>query len=212
MGIAHFAYGYCCYCRGMFDEAESNLLKAEALCRKATHPFWESLAWLVLGHVHSDIGKYEIAMSYYNKTILSLELSKGWLSYIYVTKVAKARAEMFNNTQKIDIGELSDLYNNNNIKFLVGWMARYICEILLNLNDQHISDAEDWIKKAIEADRENGTMWSLGRAYALYAELSKRKGEQSKAKENLNKAIEILKECGADGWVERYEKELVALS
>jgi len=37
--------------------------------------------------------------------------------------------------------------------------------------------------------------------HALYAELFKRKGDQSKAKENLNKAIEILKECGADGWV-----------
>jgi len=32
------------------------------------------------------------------------------------------------------------------------------------------------------------------------------------AKENLNKAIEILKECGADGWVEKYEKELAAIS
>jgi len=24
----------------------------------------------------------------------------------------------------------------------------------------------------------------------------------------MNKAIAIMKECGADGWVERYEKEL----
>jgi len=36
----------------------------------------------------------------------------------------------------------------------------------------------------------------------------RRKGDQSKAKENLNKAIEIFKKCGADGWVEKYEKEL----
>ena len=27
----------------------------------------------------------------------------------------------------------------------------------------------------------------------------------------LNKAIEIMKECGADGWLERYEKELAEL-
>jgi hypothetical protein len=38
------------------------------------------------------------------------------------------------------------------------------------------------------------------------------KGDQSKAKENLNKAIDILKECGAEGWVEKYEKELAAIS
>jgi hypothetical protein len=55
-------------------------------------------------------------------------------------------------------------------------------------------------------------MWNLALDYAVYAELFKRKGDQSKAKENLNKAIEIFKECGADGWVERYEKELVSLS
>jgi len=30
--------------------------------------------------------------------------------------------------------------------------------------------------------------------------------------ENLGKAIEILKECGADGWVEKYEKELAKTS
>jgi hypothetical protein len=41
--------------------------------------------------------------------------------------------------------------------------------------------------------------------------LFKRKEDRSKAKENIAKAIEILKECGADGWVEKYEKELAEL-
>ncbi|UCF85455.1 MAG: hypothetical protein JSV50_07420 [Desulfobacteraceae bacterium] len=82
----------------------------------------------------------------------------------------------------------------------------------MNIDDQHLIEAEDWIKKAIEADTKNGMRWHLGRDYALYAELFKRKGDQSKAKENLNKAIEILKECGAKGWVEKYEKEVAAMS
>ena len=47
--------------------------------------------------------------------------------------------------------------------------------------------------------------------YALYAELFKRKGDQPKARENLDKAIKILIKCGADGWVEKYEKELALL-
>jgi len=54
--------------------------------------------------------------------------------------------------------------------------------------------------------------WNLAQDYALYAELFKRKKDPSKAKETLNTAIEIFKECGADGWVERYEKELASLS
>jgi hypothetical protein len=54
-------------------------------------------------------------------------------------------------------------------------------------------------------------MFDLGRDYTLYASLLKRKGDTLKAKEKLSKAIEIFKECGADGWVEKYEKELAAL-
>jgi hypothetical protein len=41
--------------------------------------------------------------------------------------------------------------------------------------------------------------------------LFKRTGDRLKAQENLGKAIEILKECGADGWVAKYEKELTTL-
>ncbi|MGD8228864.1 MAG: hypothetical protein PVH82_13640 [Desulfobacteraceae bacterium] len=55
-------------------------------------------------------------------------------------------------------------------------------------------------------------MWYLGRDYAVYAELFERKENQSKAKENLSKAIEIFKDCGADGWVKKYEEELALMS
>jgi len=93
-----------------------------------------------------------------------------------------------------------------------GWIRSCIGNILLNIAGRHISKAEDWITKAIEADKRNGMMWQLAQDYALYAEFYKRKNDPSKAIENLNKAIEIFKECGADGWVEKYEKELASLS
>jgi hypothetical protein len=41
--------------------------------------------------------------------------------------------------------------------------------------------------------------------------LFKRKGDRLKAQENLGRALEILKECGAEGWVEKYQKELAAI-
>jgi len=82
----------------------------------------------------------------------------------------------------------------------------------LNIDDHNLSDAEHWIQNAIEADQRNRMMFHLGQDYALFAELFKRKGGSQKARENLGKAIEIFKECGADGWVEKYEKELAALS
>ncbi len=76
--------------------------------------------------------------------------------------------------------------------------VKYIGEILLNIDDQHISKAEHWILKAIEADQRNRMMFHLGKDYALYAELFKRKGDRVRAQDNLGKAIEILKECGAE--------------
>ena len=84
-------------------------------------------------------------------------------------------------------------------------------DILLEINGQFYSEAQDFIKKAIDEDKKYGMMWFLAKDYALYAELFKRKGEQPKVKENLAKAIEIFKKCGADGWVEKYDKELTAL-
>ena len=80
--------------------------------------------------------------------------------------------------------------------------------------DGHLSEAETWIQKAIEEDqKENGTRFSLGRDYALYAEWHKRKGDRPLAREKMGTAIEILRECGADGWVEKStEKELAAYS
>ena len=81
----------------------------------------------------------------------------------------------------------------------------------LNVDAKRLTEAEDWIKKAIEADTRNGTRFSLAQDFAQYAELCKRKGDLAMAKEKLSKAIEIFKECGADGWVKKYEEELAKL-
>ena len=80
------------------------------------------------------------------------------------------------------------------------------------MDEDITSEAEDWIRAAIAADDKNGVLFELGRDYLVYAVILKRKGDQSKAKENLSKSIEIFKECGADGWVEKYEKEQPVLS
>jgi tetratricopeptide (TPR) repeat protein len=129
-----------------------------------------------------------------------------------LNKIALARAKLMNNEKDIDLESLYVHVYENNVKIYDGLMLRFIGEILLNIDDQHISEAEDWIKKAIEADRTNGLVLYLGWDYALYAELLKRKGDTPKAKENLGESIKILKECGADGWVEKYEEELAALA
>jgi hypothetical protein len=58
---------------------------------------------------------------------------------------------------------------------------------------------------------ENGMLFELARDYLLYSTVLSQKDEESQARENLTKAIDTFKECGADGWVEKYENEMAAL-
>ena len=116
-----------------------------------------------------------------------------------------------NNETDVNLAELFKCHEDNRYEVFEGWMQRYIGEILLNIDENHISEAEDWVKRAIEADKRNGMMFRLGQDYAAYAEMFKRKGDAPKAKENLSKAIEIYKECGADGWVTKAEEALAKI-
>ena len=78
----------------------------------------------------------------------------------------------------------------------------------MNIDDKHLSEAEEWIKKAIMADDKNSMMMHLGLGYIVYSDLLKRKGDKLQARENLIKAIEIFRECGADERAKNAEKEL----
>ena len=133
-------------------------------------------------------------------------------SWMNLNRIGVERAKVMNNENGINLDLLYDYVYKNKIKIFDGWMRRYVAEVLLNIDVHHRLEAEDWIKEAIQADKKNGVMLELARTYTLYAELFKRKGDQSKAKENMGKAIKVFKECGADGWVEKAEKELTSLS
>jgi len=75
-----------------------------------------------------------------------------------------------------------------------------------------MSEAESWIEKTIETDKANNFIFFLGQDHIVYAEFFRRKGNLPKAKENLNRAIENFRDCSADGWVKKYEKELAVFS
>ncbi len=81
----------------------------------------------------------------------------------------------------------------------------------MNLDDQHMAEAEAWIKRAIESNTKYGTMWELARDHALYADWFKKKADIQGAKEQLSKAIDYFRECGADGWVTMTEEKLARL-
>jgi hypothetical protein len=127
-------------------------------------------------------------------------------------KISMARSKALNSDQDMKLSDVFEYYDSIHAKAPKGWAARHVGEVLLNMDKQNIPEAENWGKKAIDEDKRNGTMWALGGDYVFYAALLKRKGEHSEAMEKLCKAIDIFKKCNADGWVEKYEKELDALA
>jgi tetratricopeptide (TPR) repeat protein len=211
-GMAFSAYGTSCYYKGLFDEAEINLLKGLDFCERTVHVVWGSWAAFALGALYFDLGRYGKAEDYYLRGLSILEPGEILPSWVKLFEVAVARARILGGDRDVDLSELFRYYKDNKFKVFQVWMARYIGEILLNIDEEHVSDAENWIKEAIETDKRNGMKWFLARDYTLYAELMKRKGDKSKARENLDKAIQIFKECGSDGWIKKHEKELAALS
>jgi tetratricopeptide (TPR) repeat protein len=157
------------------------------------------------------MGDFPRSKEHYKKGSLILEHNRLWPSWANLGKVGLGRSRVMNKEKNVNLETLYAHCRNSKVKAAEGGLRRYIGEIVLNIDGQYISEAEHWIQKAIEADQRNRMMFHLGKDYVLYAELFKRKGDRLRAQENLGKAIEILKECGADGWVAKYEKELALL-
>jgi len=208
---AHIYHGLSYLFKGFFENVREHFLEGINLGEKINYNNLNAMAHHLLGKYHFEKKEYQKSVDYYEKAIQISEGSVVHLNSVNLLKILIARSKVMNNEKNVDLESLYRYEAEDRVRVFEGWMRRYIGEILLNIDDQHMNEAEEWIKKAIETNKRNGTMWNLGKDYALYAELLKRKGDQSKAKENLNKAIEILKECGADGWVEKYEKELASL-
>jgi len=211
-GYVYSSHGIFCYARGLFEEAEKHLLKGIEFCERINEKGWKAIAHLFLGETYFEMRNFPSAKDHYEKVCGLLEHTRLMPSIVGLVKTGGARSRVMNNEKDVDLESLYTHSRNNKIKAGEGWIQRYIGEILLHIDDQHLSESEHWIQKAIEADQRNRMMFHLGKDYALYADLFKRKGYRPKARENLGKAIEILKECGADGWVKKAEKELTALS
>ena len=205
-------HGCSYYGKGYLEEARQHLLKGADFSEKINLAFWNAYAHFFLGMAHFFMEEYKTSQKHYKRAISQLGRSNICSSWVKYWKMLLALTKVMNNDKDINVNEIFKCYDANKTKWCEGLMQSCIGSILLNISDKHISEAEDWIKKSIETNQKYGLMWDLAQGYALYAELFKRKGDLPKARENLSRAIEIFKECGADGWVEKYEKELVTLA
>jgi tetratricopeptide (TPR) repeat protein len=208
---AYLTLGNSCLYKGFFEEAKEHLLKGVDFSERINLITYHALDHNQLGEMYFDVGEYHKSKDHYSKAIRILERGLFSRSFINLNKLSIARAKVMNNERDIDLKSLYGYATENKLKLYDGCIRRIIGEILLNFGDREMPEAEDWIKKAIREHKSNGMKWHLGMDCVLYAELFKRRGDKSGAKEKLARAIDILTECGADGWVEKYEKELAEL-
>ncbi|MGM0428390.1 MAG: ATP-binding protein [Thermodesulfobacteriota bacterium] len=207
-GPAHAAYGIACFGKGFFDEAVDHLTNALLHSEKMNEVAWGTAVRLFLGDLYIVNGTYDKAQQILSESISIMEHLNILPSWQHWALLAQTLTSVLMGGSDINLNEISEHYRKNQFKIWEGWVARNIGQILMNVHDHHSHEAQRWIQEAIAADSRNDTTWLLGRDYALYAELFKRRGEREKAEENLVKAIEIFKGCGADGWVEKYEQSL----
>jgi tetratricopeptide (TPR) repeat protein len=211
-GISYVSHGMSCFGKGLLGEAEKHFLKGLNFSERINLHSWNAIARIFLGEIYFETGDFPRSKEHYEKGSWILDHNRLWPSLANLGKVGLVRSMVLNKEKDMDLESLYVHSRNNKVRAFEGWIQRYIGQILLNVDNQHIPEAEHWIQKSIEADQRNRMMFYLGKDYALYAELFKRKGDRLKARENLGRAIQIFKECGADGWVEKYEKELAMIS
>jgi tetratricopeptide (TPR) repeat protein len=207
---ANSYHGHVCYGKGYLEESKEHLKKGIDLAERINQPVLASQACDFLAETYYAMGEYKKSQKQWSKAISIFKKNSFYPSWISIYELAQARIKS-KRKEKIDLVFLSDFSQVAKEKVSESRAQRYIGEILLNLDGDHTPEAEKWITKAIASDTNKGLLFCLGKDYALYADLHKRKNDLPKAKEKLTKAIEIFKECGADGWVEKYERELAEL-
>jgi class 3 adenylate cyclase/tetratricopeptide (TPR) repeat protein len=208
---AYHMRGISCLFKGYLDEAVTHLLKAADFCERLNAFADAATTYAYLGEIFFLKGEYRKSQGYCEKSVSFVERARVLPSLINMNRIYMARARVMLGEKNIDLDLLRTYARDYRLSCLDGWMTRTVAEVLLNIDDRHMSEAEEWVRKAIEADTRTGVMLDLGRAHALYAELLKRKGDLPGAKEKLNKAIEIYRECGADGWLKKAQQDLAAI-
>jgi class 3 adenylate cyclase/tetratricopeptide (TPR) repeat protein len=209
---AYTAQGWCYYHKGYLKEAKEYLLKGAEFSEKINMFYLAGIAHFGLANTYFDNGEYKISQQHYERLIFHYRQGRLLPSWVNLSQIAIIRVKVMNNQKNINLDEFFKYHDEIKLKMFKSWGLYYLGDVLLNIDDQHISQAEDWIKKAIEAHKNYGMMWHLATDYVLHAKIFNRREKLPKTKENLIKATEIFQKCGADGWVKKYEKELAALA
>jgi len=210
---SYTCHGIGCYHKGFLEEAESYLLKASDACDKIDLFSWGSVTQHALAEVHYETGDYKKVKNCHLLAALLANKIQFLPTWQNLNKIGAARAMVMNRETGFELESIYKYISDIKVKIMEGWQRRYLAEVMLHLDGvgHHLTEAEEWIRQAIEADQKNSMMFHLAKDYALFADILRRKDDTQNAKENLKRAIQIFEDIGADGWTEKYENQLAAM-
>ena len=183
--------------------------------KKHSHSAWGAWAAGNLAWTYHDRGNYDKAKKYHQQCLSILEDARFTPSWINCHKLWVQNNGILNGEPDVDIHKLDELikaHEKNRLAMSKSFESRCIGEIYLRIDDHHMPEAEAWIRRSIDFDTMHAVPWNVGKDHALYADWFKKKGDIQGAKEQLTKAVDLFRECQADGWVTRTEKALTDLS
>jgi tetratricopeptide (TPR) repeat protein len=158
-GMAYSTYGAACLQKGLFDEARTHLLEWVSSYEKLSPISWTVWAYGHLGSLHFQFGEYDDAMKCLKKLTSISENFSFSPSTRKLQQTHLVRAKVLTHDQDIELDEVLAIYQDKKLAFCEGYMARNIGDILLHIDNDHLSDAELWFQKAIEADSKNRMSW-----------------------------------------------------
>ncbi len=209
-GTSYVGHGISNFYKGYLQEAEVQMQKGFQFGNHIPF-YWYGLAQGILGCVYFAMGEMKKSKRSLAEAISTFGDHGLQPSLATFFKAALMNVKIANQEMDIDLGFLTSIPPTYGFS-LSGLFFQFIGDIYLQMGAEHLTEAERWYRKGIEENEEKGTKPWLGHSLAAYARLMHRQGDRAKARENLGKAIEIMKQCGADGWVAKYEKELASIS
>jgi len=204
---AYVNNGVACYLKGLFDQADLNLTKGARYSTRLDL-VQGSVADYFLGLIEMERNNYRRAREHFVKSVSAMKHRGFYPDGQNLITMMSIYAEIKEHEKDIDTDTLFRYVKENRIKLYEGLMYFWISKILGEMGARHLSSAVDYVEKAIKSHYENNLIWHLGMDYAWQAELFKKNNDFSNAKDKLETAIDFFEKCGADGWVEKAEKEL----
>lgn len=206
--LSYSCHGVSCLGKGDIDCALRYLSDGLAVAVQVDQFYWVPGNNQFLGDTYHELGEFQKAIDHYQNAIRNLGRSGNLPSWKNLIELALIRTRLAASEQPDFNPEfLAEYLNTNELRVYDGLIRRHIGEIMMYMGK--MEEAEYWFEEAAQTHQKNEMNFHLACDYVVRGIAGKRVGKSIAALQHLTRAIDIFKECGADGWVEKYEKELI---